>query len=113
MVYPLFESALRAANGESMAGHRDRPARLWAGFNRVAADNPYGRRRERLTEQQIRDPSATNRMVGFPYTKAMNSNWDVDMASAVVVCSVRQARRWGVEPDGWSSAGPAPKPMTL
>ncbi len=101
VVYPLFESALRAGNGESLAAHRDRLARLWTGFNRVAVDNPYSWRRERLTEKEIRDPTPTNRMVGFPYTKAMNSNWDVDMASAVVVCSVRQARRWGVEPDRW------------
>jgi acetyl-CoA C-acetyltransferase len=101
VVYPLFESALRASRGESLAAHRDRLARLWTGFNRIAVDNPYSWRRDPLTEEEIRDPTPTNRMVGFPYTKAMNSNWDVDMASAVVVCSVRQATRWGVEPDRW------------
>ncbi|MDT5225417.1 MAG: acetyl-CoA C-acetyltransferase, partial [Mycobacterium sp.] len=39
-VYPLFEQALRIANGESVAVHGKRVSELWARFNAVAVDNP-------------------------------------------------------------------------
>ncbi|MEM9037976.1 MAG: acetyl-CoA acetyltransferase [Actinomycetota bacterium] len=99
--YPIFESAIRAGRGESIAEHRDRISRLWEGFNRVAADNPYGWRRERLTWEQIREPDGGNRMVGFPYTKAMNSNWDLDQAAAIVLTTAERAEAAGVPRDRW------------
>jgi acetyl-CoA C-acetyltransferase len=100
-VYPLFENALRAARGEGLADHRDRIARLWQRFNAVAVDNPYAWLRTPLSADQIRDSTPDNRMVGFPYTKAMNSNWDLDQAAAVVVCSVAAAEAAGVPKDRW------------
>ena len=35
-------------------------------------------------------PAPKNRMIGLPYTKYMNSNNDVDMAAALIMCSVEQ-----------------------
>lgn len=40
-------------------------------------------------------------MVGYPYTKAMNSNNDVDMAAAIIICSVEHAESLGVPRDQW------------
>jgi acetyl-CoA C-acetyltransferase len=100
-LYPVFESAIRAANGETIEGHRDRLAELWERFNRVAVDNPYAWFRTPMTAAEIRDPSPTNRMVGFPYTKAMNSNWDLDQAAAVLICSAERAEAAGVPRDRW------------
>ena len=40
-VYPMFEQALRIANGESSDEHRRRIGELWAQFSAVAADNPH------------------------------------------------------------------------
>jgi acetyl-CoA C-acetyltransferase len=40
-------------------------------------------------------------MVGFPYPKYMNSNNDVDMASAIVLCTVERASALGVPRDRW------------
>ena len=99
--YPLFESAIRASNGESIDEHRDRLSGLWAGFNQVAVDNRYAWFRQPMTPTEIRDPSPSNRMVGFPYTKAMNSNWDLDQSAAIVLCSVEAARAAGVPRDRW------------
>ena len=50
-LYPIFESAIRHANGESIDDHRDRLAKLWEGFNRVAAENQY-RSEEHTSELQ-------------------------------------------------------------
>src|SRR5690606_31422716 len=43
--------------------------------------------------------SAQIRLVGFPYTKRMVSNPDVDMSSALVMCSYGRARELGVPAD--------------
>lgn len=99
--YPLFESAIRAANGETIDEHRDRLSGLWEGFNQVAVQNDYAWFREPMTAAEIRNPSPTNRMVGFPYTKAMNSNWDLDQSAAILLCSVAAAEAAGVPRDRW------------
>ena len=99
--YPLFESAIRAQRGESLDAHRDRLAELWSRFNQVAVNNPYAWARTPMTADEIRNPSPSNRMVGFPYTKAMNSNWDLDQGAAIVICSVAAAKAAGVAQDRW------------
>jgi acetyl-CoA C-acetyltransferase len=99
LMYPIFENALRYARGESLEAHRIRISELWAGFNAVAVDNPHAWIRTPMTAEQIRTPSPQNRMVGYPYTKLMNSNDSVDMAAALVLCSVEAAERAGVPRD--------------
>jgi acetyl-CoA C-acetyltransferase len=100
-VYPLFESAIRHSNGETHDEHRDRVSALWARFNDVAVDNPFAWTRSAMTADQIRNPSDTNRMVGYPYTKSMNSNWDLNQAAAVIMCSARTADALGVHRYNW------------
>ncbi|MGF1597600.1 MAG: acetyl-CoA acetyltransferase [Acidimicrobiales bacterium] len=99
--YPLFESAIRADRGETIEEHRDRVAGLWARFNEVAVANPYAWSRTPMSADEIRNPTAANRMIGFPYTKAMNSNWDLDQAAAVLLCSAEAAEAAGVPRDRW------------
>ncbi len=94
--YSLFEIALRRRNGETVDGHRARIAELWAGFSRVAQDNPNAWIRKPFTAAEIGTVSPGNRAVTFPYTKLMNANMRVDMAAALVVCSLERARALGV-----------------
>jgi acetyl-CoA C-acetyltransferase len=100
-IYPLFESAIRHRRGETLDAHRDRLAKMWADFNAVAVDNPFAWFRTPMTADDIRDPSPSNRMVAFPYTKAMCSNWDVDQAAAVIMCSAEAASAAAVPRDRW------------
>jgi acetyl-CoA C-acetyltransferase len=100
-VYPMFESAIRAASGRSVDDHLVAVSELWARFSAVAAANEYAWTREVMTAEEIRTPSASNRLVGLPYTKVMNSNNDVDMGAAVIVCSAAAAERLGVATDRW------------
>ena len=101
ILYPVFESAFRASRGETMEGHRDRVAALWEKFNQAAVANPYSWIRTPMTAEEIRNPSPANRLVGFPYTKSMNSNWDLDLAAALIVCSGDAASGAGVPTDRW------------
>ena len=101
-VYPMFETALRAASGR---GARRAPGAhvraVGRGSATVAAGNPYAWVRDAKCAEEIRTPSPSNRMIGTPYPKLMNSNNDVDMAAAVIMCSVERARELGIREDRW------------
>ena len=100
-VYPMFESAVRAACSEGVDEHQVRISELWSRFSAVAAHNPYAWVQRELTPEEVRTPGPDNRMIGFPYPKYMNSNNDVDMSAALIMCSVEHARRLGVSQDRW------------
>ncbi len=100
-VYPMFETAVRAAAGRTLDEQQALSSELYARFSEVAAANPYAWSREAKTAEEIRTPSATNRMIGFPYPKYMNSNNDVDMGAALIMCSVEKAEALGVPRDRW------------
>ncbi|OBI40863.1 acetyl-CoA acetyltransferase [Mycobacterium sp. E796] len=100
-VYPLFEQALRIANGESVDSHLTRISELWARFNAIAVGNPHAWIRKPVTAEEIRRPGPQNRMISWPYTKLMNSNNMVDQGAALVLTSVEQAQRLQVPADRW------------
>ncbi len=100
-VYPILETALRSAKGESVAEHTARIAQLWSRFSWVAADNPHAWSKAPMDPADIAAPSPANRMVGFPYTKFLNANIQVDQAAALILCSVEAARTAGVPEDRW------------
>ncbi len=100
-VYPLFESAARAAVGTSPDQHIAEIAELWARFSAVAASNPYAWSSVALTTEQIATVTTDNRIVGLPYRKVMNANNDVDMAAAIVMCSAAHAQELGISRDRW------------
>lgn len=97
--YAIMDSALRVRRGESIDEARSRAATTWARFAAVAADNPHATDRSRPTAEQIREPSPDNRMVSWPYTKAMCANNIVDHAAAAIVCRQEVADRLGVPAD--------------
>ena len=100
-IYPLFESAIRAHRKETHYEHRMRISSLWEGFNRVAAANEHAWVQTPMTAEEIMEPTADNRMVGYPYTKAMNANSFVDFGGAIIICSVTKARSLGIDSDNW------------
>ena len=100
-IYPMFETAIRAAAGRSPDDHLIAISELWAAFSEVAAKNPFAWSRDVKSAEEIRTVTPNNRLVGLPYRKYMNSNNDVDMAAALIMCTVETARRLGVAEDRW------------
>jgi len=100
-LYPMFDVALRAHHGMGVDEHRAHLGRLWSRFSEVAATNPNAWIQRVLTPEEVATPTADNRMVGFPYTKVMNSNNNVEQGAAVVLCSAATARRLGIPTDRW------------
>ena len=99
MVYPLFETALRAAAGRTIDEHQRHVSELWARFSAVAAGNPNAWSPRAYTAEEIRTVAPDNRMVCFPYPKRMCANIDVDQAAALLLCSYEAARAAGVADD--------------
>ena len=100
-MYPLFETALRAAAGRSIEDHQRHIGRLWAGFAAVAATNPEAWDRTAYGADEIVNPGPGNRWVGWPYTKHLVSNSQVDMGASVVVASAAAAAAAGIATDRW------------
>lgn len=100
-IYPLFESALRAAAGRDIATHERHIADMWSRFSAVAAGNEFAWSRKTMTAEEILRVSPENRMIGLPYRKVMNSNNQVNMAAALLMCSAERATSLGVPRDRW------------
>ena len=95
-IYAVIESAIRFARGETLEAHAERIAELWAGFNEVACGNPNAWIRKPYSARAIGQASPDNPMISYPYTRLMNANPRVDMAAALILCSLETARRAGV-----------------
>ena len=100
-MYPIFENAIRYARGETIDAHMQRISELWAGFSRVASENPHAWMREPKTPLEIRTPGPTNRRVSVPYPKLMNSNEKVDQGAALILTSTDVAQRLGIPRVKW------------
>lgn len=100
-VYPLFEQAHRIKIGRGLDEHLVAVSELWSRFSEVAATNPHAWIQEAYSPEEIRTPTPANRMIGFPYTKRMNSNNAVEQGAAVILCSAERAEALGVTRDRW------------
>ncbi|KGE04278.1 thiolase C-terminal domain-containing protein [Pseudohaliea rubra] len=101
VTYPLFESALRHAQGLEEDEQRARLGRMIAAMSEVAAANPHAWRRTPLTAEAALDEANGNRIITWPYNKCMNAIAAVDMAAAVLLTTVGEARRQGIDPSRW------------
>jgi acetyl-CoA C-acetyltransferase len=99
--YPMFEQALRARHVRTLQDQLVVASELCATCSRVAAGNEFAALRNAVTAEYIRTPGPNNRMIGYPYTKLMTSNSNVDQAAALLLCSVERANALGVPRDKW------------
>lgn len=99
--FAVIEAALRHRQGLSVDAHRDRLAAMYSSFSKVAAANPHAWRREMVSPEEIRNPTAKNPMLAFPYTKRHCSQWNVNRGVAILVCSLGVAQEFGLDSSRW------------
>ena len=114
-MFSMLESAFAGAAGRTPAEHRHELGRLMSGFTAVAAMRPdlawFPTVR---TADELSVPRPDNRLVTEHLTKSMCSFPTVDLAAAVIVCTVECADRLGIAEDArvhpWSitAAGDVP-----
>jgi len=100
-VYPLFETSLRAASGRSPEEHLLYMGKSFERLSRIASRNPYAWSKQALSAAAIATPTPANRYVGYPYTKSMNANVNVDQSAAVIMTTEDSARSLGIPEDQW------------
>jgi acetyl-CoA C-acetyltransferase len=99
--YALIENALAAAEGLSSDAQRDEIASLWARFNGVATRNPDAAFGTPRTADELATPGPRNRPLAYPYNLRHSTQWTVDQASALLICSAAAAAANGVPTDRW------------
>ncbi|KQP13087.1 acetyl-CoA acetyltransferase [Pseudorhodoferax sp. Leaf267] len=100
-IYPFYENATAARWGQTPREAQQESARLWAGYSEVAAANPHAWRPRRFTPAEVLDASGDNRLIAWPYTRAMVANPLVNMGAAVLMTSAGHARALGIAPERW------------
>ncbi len=86
---------------EDTASPKNQSKVQYSNFSAIAADNPHAWFRDPLSAKAIREPSDKNAMIAFPYTKRCMSQWNVNQAVAVIVCSLAKARELGLNEQQW------------
>lgn len=99
--YACIENALGHAEGVTFDEQLDQIAALWAGFSSVASSNPRAAFGEPRSVAELRLAGADNRPLASPYAKWHVSQWNVDQAAALLLCSVGAAEAAGVPRERW------------
>jgi len=99
--YPIFENALRHHLGRDVPTHMQKLGELMQPFTEVAAENSYSWFPVARSAEEIATANDSNRWVGYPYPKYMNSVIRVDQGAAVVLTSVGKARELGIDESKW------------
>lgn len=96
-VYPLFQVATAARWGQTPEQAQRDAAEVMAQLSAVAAGNPYAWFGSPVASAEvIGTESRENRMICWPYPKMMVARPSVNLASAVIVTSLAEARRRGI-----------------
>jgi len=99
--YACIEVARAAALGWDRQRHLADIGGLWSGFDAVATTNPAADFAAGRSPEDLITPGPDNRLLAWPYTKWLVTQWTVDQAAALVVCSAGTARDLGVPADRW------------
>ncbi len=95
-VYPMFENAYRASQGQDLPTHTRSMGELFAPLSKVASSNPYAWFRKEHSVDDLITVSPQNRMVGFPYPKYLNAIIQVDQSAGVIMASYEHAKSLGI-----------------
>ena len=99
--YALIDTALAAHEDQDGPAHRAEVAGLWARFNEAARTNPLAAFPAPRSAADIETATVKNRPLAFPYNRWHASQWTVDQAAALLLCSAEQANAAGVPLDRW------------
>lgn len=99
--YACIEHALGHAEGRDAEQLRDDIAALWHRMNAVATSNPDAAFATPRSAEWLRTPGPDNRPLATPYLKWHSTQWAVDQAGALLLCSARRAAELGIDPARW------------
>ena len=104
-VYPLYENALRAHLGQTLAEGQAESGAIWSRFSEVAANNAAAWIRKPVSAEDVITPSDKNRPIAFPYTKLQVANAAVNQGAGFIVMAAGEARARGIPEAKWIYVG--------
>ncbi len=97
--YAMSENARRHQLGHTVAEHQRGLGDLFTRFTEVAANNPHAWYPVARSSEEIATATDQNRYVAWPYTKYMNAMNQINQSAALLLTSVDQARKLGINED--------------
>ena len=94
--YAILESALRSSKKLSIQEHREMLGKLYEKFSLIASLNSDGWIDEKLEWKNIATPSKKNPVQATPYNKYHCTSWNVNQASAMILCSENLADKLNI-----------------
>lgn len=98
-VYPFYENASQAAWGQTQGEALRESGELWSRYSRVAAGNPYSWLSKHYSPDDVITPTASNRLIAWPYTKHMVANPMVNQGAGLLLTNAAHARALGIPED--------------
>ena len=99
--YALIDSALARADGLTTTAWEAEIDNLWARWNAVAIGNPESAFATPRTAAALRSADHGNRLLAHPYRRFHSTQWNLDQATALLICSAGTARQLGIPTDRW------------
>ena len=94
--YAIIESAMRFKHQRSLEDHEIFLGNYYERFSQIAKDNPQAWNQNTFSADDIRNPTVKNQRIAYPYNKLHNSSWNVNQASALILCSEELADQLNV-----------------
>ena len=95
-VYPLFAQSIRENKKQNATEHLIECSEIFSKFSKVASENKNAWFPTFRTPEEIATITDSNRLVGFPYTKYLNSMIRVNMGASVVITSEKKANELNI-----------------
>ena len=85
--YAIMENAYRFSKNEEIIEHNKKLAKLYEGFSKIAYKNKNSWTNKKYSAEDIMSTSFKNSYQAYPYNKLHCSSWNVNQASAIILCS--------------------------
>ena len=89
--YSIIESAYRFNKKNSIESHNDKIAEIYSEFSQIATNNKDGWIDRPFSKKEIMNCSPSNKLQAYPYNKLHCTSWNVNQASALIICSLEVA----------------------
>ena len=89
--YAIMENAYRHSRAVGVIEHNKKLAKLYEEFSKVANKNSNSWSKQKYTAKDILDTTLKNSYQAFPYNKLHCTSWNVNQASALILCSEKIA----------------------
>jgi acetyl-CoA C-acetyltransferase len=84
--YAILETALRAQKNLSIDEHKKYLGKMYSKFSKIAFANPGGWSQKEFSWKDITTVNLKNTLQALPYNKLHCTSWNVNQASAMILC---------------------------